>query len=132
MTPTLEHERRLHLVALADPSFARTVLGMEPASPTGCRLDPFEASLVRLAALVAAGAAEVSLGSEAEIALAAGATTEQIAGVLISLVPVIGLAPVRKAASKTAQALASHPGVQRNFVQILSAGPIRVASTSPT
>jgi alkylhydroperoxidase/carboxymuconolactone decarboxylase family protein YurZ len=124
MTPTLEHERRLHLVALADPSFARTVLGMEPASPRGCRLHPFEASLVRLAALVAAGATEVSLGSEVEMALAAGATAEQIAGIRISLVPVIGLTPVREAASKTAQALGSDPRVQRSFVQTMSAGPI--------
>jgi alkylhydroperoxidase/carboxymuconolactone decarboxylase family protein YurZ len=131
MTPTLEHERRLYLVALADPSFTRTVLGMEPASPTGCRLDPFEASMVRLAALVAAGAGEVSLGSEVEIALAAGATAEHIAGVLISLVPLIGLTPVREAASKTVQALGSDARVQRRFVQTMSAGPILLFMSSP-
>ena len=131
MTPTLEHERRLYLVTLADPSFARTVLGMEPASPTGCRLDPFEASMVRLAALVAAGATEVSLGSEVEIALAAGATAEQIAGVLIALLPLLGLTLVHEAASKTAQALASDARVQRTFVQTMSAGPI-LLFVSPT
>ena len=61
--------------------------------------------LVRLGALLAVGAATPSLREAVERASAAGATTDEIVGVLVSLGPTIGLASLVAAAPKLAMAI---------------------------
>ena len=54
-------------------------------------LDPKTAALVRVGVLAAIGAPEVCLEWSSSHALAAGATEEEITGVLLVVAPVIGL-----------------------------------------
>ena len=121
-----ESERRLLGLALGDASVLREVAGIDVSHLRGHHIDPATASLVALAALVTVGGTEVSFGSTIEGAFAAGADPEEIAGVLVSLVPVVGLATVREAASRIVRALGSEPDVQRTFVRIVCEGPIRL------
>jgi alkylhydroperoxidase/carboxymuconolactone decarboxylase family protein YurZ len=61
-------------------------------------LDPKVAALVRVGALVAIGAPEACLEWSTGRALAAGATEDEIAGVLLAVAPVIGLSRIVAAA----------------------------------
>lgn len=93
----------LRLLALNDEHFAEqcaTGVGIE-----SFRLDPKTLALVRLAALVAVRGAVPSYGAEADAAVSAGATVAEIVGVLVSVVPVVGLPSVVAAAPSLAMAL---------------------------
>lgn len=68
-------------------------------------LDASAASLVRLAALIAVGAALPSIHREVDTALGAGLGTSEIVAVLDELIPVIGRPRVVAAAPLLAQAL---------------------------
>ena len=68
-------------------------------------LDPKTLALVRLAALVAVGAAVPSYGAQTDAAVSAGATAAEIVDVLVGVVPVVGLPCVVAAAPKLALAL---------------------------
>jgi 4-carboxymuconolactone decarboxylase len=61
--------------------------------------------LVRLTALLAVGSATPSLREAVEQALAAGATTNEIVGVLVSVGPTIGLASLVASARRLAMVL---------------------------
>ncbi len=61
--------------------------------------------LIRLGALVALGAATPSLRRTVELARGAGATEEEIVGVLVAVAPTVGLARVVSAAPKLALAI---------------------------
>jgi 4-carboxymuconolactone decarboxylase len=76
-----------------------SVPGLDPA------LKPKVELLVRLGALVAVGAATTSLKRTVELARAAGATEEEIVGVLIAVGPAVGLARVVASAPKLATAI---------------------------
>jgi alkylhydroperoxidase/carboxymuconolactone decarboxylase family protein YurZ len=125
-----ESERRLLGLALGDATMIRDVAGIDMYRRLRRHADPTTASLVALAALVTVGGSEVSFASTIEGAFAAGADPEEIAGVLVSLVPVVGLATVRDAAGRIVRALGSEPDVQRTFVQIVSEGPLRLSVRS--
>jgi len=68
-------------------------------------LDPRTQELVRLAALIAVGAAVPSYGAQADAAVDAGATAAEIVDVLAAVIPVVGLPRVVAAAPKLALAL---------------------------
>jgi 4-carboxymuconolactone decarboxylase len=68
-------------------------------------LDPKTLALARLGALVAVGGAVASYGAEADAAVGAGATANELVEVLIGVIPVVGLARVVTAAPKLAMAL---------------------------
>ena len=68
-------------------------------------LDPRTLALVRLAALVAVGGAVPSYGAQADAAVNAGATVDEIVDVLVGVIPVIGLPRVVAAAPKLGLAL---------------------------
>jgi 4-carboxymuconolactone decarboxylase len=68
-------------------------------------LDSKSLALVRIAGLVAIGGAVPSFGAEAEAAVAAGASPEEIVDVLVGLIPVLGLPCVVTAAPRLALAL---------------------------
>jgi 4-carboxymuconolactone decarboxylase len=61
--------------------------------------------LVRLGALLALGAATSSLRSTVERARGAGATDEEIVGVLVAVAPAVGLARVVASAPRLASAI---------------------------
>ncbi len=99
----MDYTERLRLLAL---NTARTAEDPSAGAGVGSpELDPKTLALVRLAALVAVGAAVPSYGEQAEAAVSAGATAAEIVGVLVGVVPVVGLPCVVAAAPKLALAL---------------------------
>ena len=100
-----EHERRLRSLALNDESVFASLLG--------ARLDPDERSglnaktraLVRLGAVVVMGAPPVSYQWATQVALAAGATDDEIVGTLVAVAPVAGVTRAVSAAPELAIAL---------------------------
>ena len=76
-------------------------VGADRPSELGSKIE----LLVRLAALLAVGAATPSLREAVEQASAAGATADEIVGVLVWVGPTIGLAGVVASAPKLAMAI---------------------------
>src|SRR5436305_4086497 len=89
-----EYQQRLCSLALNDASFVRSVLGMGQDTVEVSRLDPKTHALVRLGALLAIHAAPSSYQASVEVALAAGASVDEIVGILIAVAPTIGLVRV--------------------------------------
>ena len=98
-------EEMLRRLAMIDEGFVErgAGLGLGPAGISA--LDPRTAALLRLGASAAIGAPEVCLEWSVGRALAAGATEEEIAEVLLAMVPVAGLGRVAAAAPEVATAL---------------------------
>jgi len=78
-------------------------LGLGPVSRS--TLDPKTAALLHLAASVACGTGAVCLEWSAARAMAAGATDDEIADVLLVIAPVVGLGRIVCAAPDVAAAL---------------------------
>src|SRR3954464_13308387 len=94
----LEYQERRPSIALSDDHFATSVLGMGQDTIEASGLDAKTHAMVRLAALVAIDAAPSSYNASAELALAAGASHDEIVGILIAVAPTIGLGRVVSAA----------------------------------
>jgi alkylhydroperoxidase/carboxymuconolactone decarboxylase family protein YurZ len=78
----------------------------DPGSPSPLSaLDPKTLALVRLAALVAVGAAEPSFGEHADAAVSAGASADELVDVLIGVSSIVGVPRVVAAAPELALAL---------------------------
>ena len=101
MDPAEELLRRL---ALNDERAVGMVL-TRPASYRPTELSSKIELLVRLAALLAVGGATPSLREVVAHASAAGATTDELVGVLVSVGPTIGLASLVASAERLAIAI---------------------------
>jgi 4-carboxymuconolactone decarboxylase len=99
------HEETLRRLALHDEGCIESVLGMHLKHDEAAGLDPKTHALVRVAGLVALGAAPVSYHWAVETALATGATPEDIVGTLVAVAPISGLARVIAAAPEVALAI---------------------------
>lgn len=95
----------LRKLAIIDEGLAGDQAGLMLGLPNSRALDPKMAALVRVGALAAIGAPEVCLEWSASRALAAGATEDEITGVLLAVAPVIGLGRIVAAAPGVACAL---------------------------
>ena len=84
-------ERTLRRLALNDEPSLRTALA-DPGSASD--LDAKTQALIRLGALLSLGAATVSVRCAVELATAAGATDDEIVGVLLAIAPAVGNARV--------------------------------------
>ena len=84
-------ERSLRRLALNDERYLRSALA-DPGISSD--LDAKTQSLIRLGALLAIGAGTVSLRWTVELAAAAGATDDEIVGVLLAIAPAVGYARV--------------------------------------
>ena len=100
-----EYKDTLRRLTLSDESFVESVLGMGRNTVEVSGLDAKTHSLVRLAASLAIDAAPSSYQSAAEVALAAGATVDELVGTLIAVAPTVGLIRVVSAAPELALAL---------------------------
>jgi alkylhydroperoxidase/carboxymuconolactone decarboxylase family protein YurZ len=91
MGRAVRYQEILRRLAIVDEGFIghQTGLALGPASVRV--LDPKTAALVRVGVLAAIGAPEVCLEWISSQALAAGATEDEITGVLLAIAPVIGL-----------------------------------------
>ena len=86
-----EYKETLRRLALNDESFVDSVLGMGRDTVEVSRLDQKTHALVRLGASLAIDAAPSSYQSNVEVALAAGASIDEIVGTLIAVAPTVGL-----------------------------------------
>ena len=101
-------EELLRRLALNDENTVRAVLGSDAEGGRAPRteyLDAKSRALVRLGALLAVGAETTSLRWMSELAYEAGATDEELVGVLIAVGPAAGLARVVREAPRLALAM---------------------------
>ena len=105
MNPVDRFQEILRRLAVIDEGFVEggAGLGLGPAGTSA--LDSRTVALLRLGASVAIGSSAVSLEWSATRAVAAGATDEEIAEVLLAIAPVTGLGRVASAAPEVAIAL---------------------------
>ena len=105
MSQAVRFQETLRRLAMIDEAFVedQAKLGMGLAGTLA--LDPRTAALLQLGASVATGAPGVCLEWSTTRALAAGATDEEIADVLLVIAPLAGLGRVAAAAPDVATAL---------------------------
>jgi 4-carboxymuconolactone decarboxylase len=98
-------EEQLRRLALHDEALIESVLAVN-LNPSlrdeACRLAPKTHALVRLAALLALGAAPVSYKWNVGAALDAGATVDEILGTMIAVAPISGISRLVQAAPDVA------------------------------
>ena len=95
----------LRKLAMIDEAFVRDETGLELGPRRTPALDARTASLLQLAVSVAIGSPGACLEWSTTRALAAGATDDEIADVLLVIAPVVGLGRVVCAAPDVATAL---------------------------
>jgi 4-carboxymuconolactone decarboxylase len=100
-----QYEGLLRRLALNDEMAVESALQMRLADVGNSGLAPKTSALVRLAGLVALQASSSSYQWSVSAAFAAGATDEEVVGVLVALAPVIGVARVNRAAVDVAAAI---------------------------
>ena len=105
MSQTARFQEILRRLAIIDESFAEDHAGLRLGSPGPRLLDPKTAALVQVGALVAIGAPGVCLEWSTTRALAAGATEDEVTGVLLAIAPAAGLGRVVGAVTDVADAL---------------------------
>jgi 4-carboxymuconolactone decarboxylase len=98
-------EQQLRRLALNDEKLVASVLAAGSASSPESLLDRKTEALVRVGALLAVGASTASLRWTVEVAQSAGATDEEVLGVLVAIGPAVGLARVVAQAPRLALAL---------------------------
>ena len=103
MNHTVRFQEILRRLAIIDEGVVEDRAGIGLGLPAS-RLDPKTAALVRVGALAAIGSPAVCLEWSATRALAAGATEDEIAGVLLAIAPVAGLGRVVTAVPGVADA----------------------------
>ena len=104
MGRAVRYQETLRRLAIVDEGCAGGRAGLGLGLPADGALDARTASLVRVGALAAIGSPEVCLEWSASRALAAGATDEEITGVLLAIAPVIGLGRITGAVPGVAAA----------------------------
>ena len=96
-------EETLRRLAVFDEGFVKAGFGLDLGRTSA--LDPRTAALLQLGVSVATGASAVCLQWSAGRALAAGASKDEIADVLVAIAPVAGLGRVVSAVPGVAAAL---------------------------
>jgi 4-carboxymuconolactone decarboxylase len=99
------YKQTLRSLALNNEGFVEAVLSMGRDTVELSKLDPKTQVLVRLGALVAIDAAPSSYQATIDLALAAGASVDEIVGTLIAVAPTVGVARVVSAAPELSLAL---------------------------
>jgi 4-carboxymuconolactone decarboxylase len=103
MDQTVRFQETLRKLAIFDEGFAEAGMRTSPAETSA--LDAKTAALLQVAVAVAIGSSAVCLEWSTTRALAAGATKDEIADVLLAIAAVAGLGRVVSAAPKVATAL---------------------------
>ena len=100
-----EFEETLRKLAVRDDAYVDSLLADDHAGATASRLDEKTRALVRVGALVAVDATPPSYMEAIESARRGGASSEEIVGCLVAVLPAVGVARVVSAAPKVALAL---------------------------
>jgi 4-carboxymuconolactone decarboxylase len=102
---TVRFQETLRRLAMIDEGFVEDQAGLGLGLSAASALDPKTAALLQVGVSVALGSPAVSLEWSAARAMAAGATEDEIAGVLLAIAPVAGLGRIVSAAPDVATAL---------------------------
>jgi len=105
MGQTARFQQTLRRLAMIDEGFVQDEVGLGLGLAETSALDPKTAALLRVGVSVAIGSSAVCLEWSAGRALAAGASEDEIADVLLTIAPVAGLGRVVAAAPDVATAL---------------------------
>jgi alkylhydroperoxidase/carboxymuconolactone decarboxylase family protein YurZ len=105
MGQTVRFQETLRRLAMIDEGFVEDEAGLGLGLAKTSALDPRTAALLQVAVSVAIGSPAVCLEWSAGRALAAGASEDEIADVLLAIAPVAGLGRVVCAAPDLATAL---------------------------
>ena len=105
MGQTARFQETLRRLAMIDEGFVKDDAGLGLGQVAASALDPKTVALLRVGASVAIGSSAVCLEWSAGRALAAGASEDEIADVLLAVIPVAGLGRVVSAAPDLASAL---------------------------
>jgi 4-carboxymuconolactone decarboxylase len=100
-----DHEETLRKLAVRDDAYVDELLTADAANAAASALDAKTHALVRLAALAAVDAAPPSYMQAIEGARRSGASTDEIVGCLVAILPAVGVARVVSAAPKLGLAL---------------------------
>jgi 4-carboxymuconolactone decarboxylase len=100
-----EFEETLRKLAVRDDAYVDSLLADDRASASVSELDEKTRALVQIAALVAVDASPPCYMEAIESARRGGASSEEIAGCLVAVLPAVGVARVVSAAPKVALAL---------------------------
>jgi 4-carboxymuconolactone decarboxylase len=99
------YEETLRKLSVRQNTYVELLLSDDYSNEVASRLDGKTHALVRIAALAAIDAAPVSYLEAIDAARLSGASSEEIVGCLISILPVVGVARVVSAAPKVGLAL---------------------------
>jgi 4-carboxymuconolactone decarboxylase len=102
---TAGFQERLRRLAMIDEGFVEDDAGLALGQAATSALDPKTVALLRVGASVAIGSSAICLEWSAGRALAAGASEDEIANVLLAIIPVAGLGRVVTATPDLASAL---------------------------
>ena len=105
MDQTVRFQETLRRLAMIDEGFVESETGLGLGLAGVSVLDPKTAALLRVGASVATGSSAACLHWSITRAMAAGATDDEIADVLVAIAPVAGLGRVTAAAPDVAIAL---------------------------
>ena len=105
MSQTVRFQETLRRLAMIDEGFVEDQAGLRLGLARISALDPKTAALLQVGVAVALGSPAVCLEWSAGRALAAGASEDEIADVLLAIAPVAGLGRVVAAAPEVATAL---------------------------
>jgi 4-carboxymuconolactone decarboxylase len=105
MRQTARFQETLRRLAMIDESCVEDQAGLALGPAEGSSLDPKTEALLRVGATAAIGASPVCLEWSTGRALAAGASKDEIADVLLAIAPVAGLGRIVSAAPGVAIAL---------------------------
>lgn len=105
MSQTVRFQETLRRLAMIDEALVEDQAGLRLGQAWELTLEPKTAALVQLGVSVAIGSSAVCIEWSTGRALAAGATDDEIADVLLAIAPVAGLGRVVCAAPDVATAL---------------------------
>ena len=105
MTDEPQSARLFRRLALSDEGALGAIVPNENTDLADCELSDKTRALVRLAALIAIEAASPSYQWAVILGRAAGVSDDEVAGVVISVAPIVGMARVASAASALGSAL---------------------------
>ncbi|HEX5298077.1 MAG TPA: carboxymuconolactone decarboxylase family protein [Streptosporangiaceae bacterium] len=105
MNQTARFQETLRKLAMIDEGFVKDEAGLTLGPGATSALDPKTATLLQVGASVTIGPSPICLQWSVSRAIAAGATEDEIADVLLAIAPVTGLGRIAAAASDVAIAL---------------------------
>jgi len=105
MNQTGRFQETLRKLAMIDEGFVKDEAGLALGPAATSALDPKTAALLQVGASVTIGSSPVCLQWSVSRAMAAGATEDEIADVLLAIAPMTGLGRIAAAAPDVAIAL---------------------------